>query len=351
MASIVCAISLLDGVSPVLANMSAALDQFSAQFSALDQWAIPQFEGDAAWLPLYSEALSAVQGQLLAAAEATAVFSAALGAGGDAAQALSETLLLSLGTWEALVSSFSGESFSLAFGELEALTPLLLSLGECAAGVAAEMTEVFSASTAATAGLYAEMAGAAEGSLSGLGAFAAGVAAALPGYFAGPLHQIAGMFASLAASARASLASIAASASAVSSAVGSASASLRTAAGGARLSSAAVYSLSALPPALADISGGAPTAYTAPPESAPPLSYPVPQSAVPEEREYAGLFSAALSPPEGRSSGEAGAGATVHLSVVCENHFDGETDADTVIRELEMRLGAALSSTAEGVFG
>ena len=172
MASIQCAIELHDGVSPVLQEMSFALDQFAGQMVRFGE----------------------EMGSIAPDVEGISLFASALGELTVEAQGAFGVLDTVLAVSEQIAAVFSQDMFQ----------PFVDSVVVVTVEVEA---------------LFGKMGDRINGVFQRVSGDAAAVAARLPRYFAGPLGEIARMFAAMAASARASMNSIAGSARAAMSAV------------------------------------------------------------------------------------------------------------------------------------
>ena len=167
-------------------------------------------------------------------------------------------------------------------------------------------------------GAFDRMGDEVAGTYQHIGEGAADLGTRLPGYFRGPLREIAGMFASMAASARASMNGIAASARTALQAVSAVS----TASGAVGMSAPGRPQMLSV--------GNSVSLLSTPDREA--LRLPEPQ-----------IFLSG-------ASGAVALQTTVAVTVQNENHISSEVDAETVLREMEVRLADAVASSMEGVY-
>lgn len=301
MASIQCAIELYDGVTPVLSNMTVALDGLCQRFEAFEGSAGLSFEGDLSGVAAATGCINEMAGALSGAA------------------AYQETLNASI---------LRGSGYATEFGA----SALLIS--ESFGAAAAEVTGIFN----------------------NLDMYISSFAGRLPGYFVAPLGTIAGMFQSLASSIRSSLASVnsaisattasaKASVSSVKSAVSSMNSSLSSVSAAASTLSVSVsesqtaealslFSAAAVPDSTAAVS-----ALSAEHVS---VSMPETESLVSDEGIYELLAS-------GYDPVRSAVQPVFNVQISNENHISSEVDAESVLREFELRLCDAVQSSAEGV--
>jgi len=295
MASIQCSIELHDGVSPVLREMSFALDQFAGQMVRFGE-EMGSIAPDAAGVSLFAAALGELR------AEAHGAFG---------------MLDAVLGVSEQIVGVFSRDMFRPLVDGAVVATVEIEALFE---GMSGQIHEVFQR----------------------MGRDTAILAAGLPRYFAGPLGEITRMFSAMAASARASMNSIAGSARAAMSAVSAVNHADRAApqsvsvqSGGGAVPLMATPSLETfhlLEPQDVSIRSGEDMVSLMAVPSQEALSLPGPEV-------YWGGVSGMVEPQ-----------TTVAVTVYNENHIASDIDAEAVLREMEVRLADAVASSAEGVY-